>query len=201
MRTRPWLLAYTAHVAVLKALAVSPFLALGPLLAQHRLGGAPAWDALGASYAIGGIAGNTIALRWQPARPLLAAILASTLLTPLLALLAATAPLWTLVPAALIAGSQATAYNTWATATTQAHLPDHVHSRAASLTTFAGLAAVPLGMAFAGTAATNLGTTTVFTPSPPPPLSSPVSPPPPSPPFASSHPHPPEATPSRPCTR
>lgn len=162
VRCRPWLLTYAAHVAVLNTLAVSPFLVLGPLLATHGLGGAPAWAALGATYATGGVAGNTISLRWQPARPLLTAILASTLLAPLLALLAAAAPLWLLAPAALLAGTQATAYNAWATATAQTHLPDHLRSRVASITTLAGLAAVPLGMTYAGITANHLGTPTVF---------------------------------------
>lgn len=49
----------------------------------------PAWAALGAAYATGGAAGNTISLRWQPTRPLLTAIFAPTLLSLLLALVAA----------------------------------------------------------------------------------------------------------------
>ncbi len=162
VRSRRWLLAYSAHAALLNTLAVSPFLVLGPLLAQDRLGGAPAWAAIVASYSGGGLAGNAIALRFQPRRPLLTAVLASTLLTPLLALLAITAPVWILAPAALLAGAQASSYNAWASSTTQAHLPDHIRSRAASIVTLGSLAAVPLGMSFAGAAAANLGTSTVF---------------------------------------
>jgi MFS family permease len=162
VRQRSWLLTYSVHLAGVNAIAVSPFLVLGPLIARQHLGGAPAWAAMGVSYAIGGLGGNVIALRWQPRRPMLSTLAISLALTPLLALLAVPAPPWALVPAAAVAGAEATIYNTLGAATVQTNVPDRLRSRASSFLTIGGLAAVPVGMGLAGTAADTYGTGAVL---------------------------------------
>jgi MFS family permease len=162
VRSRAWLLTYCAHVALLNAIAVSPFLVLGPLVAQRHLGGATAWSALAVSYAVGGLAGNSFVLRWQPAHPLRTAFVASLAMSPLLALLAFTSPLWSLIPAALMAGVQAAIYNTLSTATIQSNVPMDLQSRVSSFVSIGGLAAVPVGFTLAGSAASSFGTRTVF---------------------------------------
>ncbi len=54
VRRRPWLVAYTAHVALLNGLVIGPFFVLGPVVAKQHLGGAPAWAAIGIGYAFRG---------------------------------------------------------------------------------------------------------------------------------------------------
>lgn len=162
VRERPWLCTYAAHAALLNALAVGPFFVLGPLVADHHLGGAPAWAAIAIGYALGSLCAAAITLRWNPHRPIAAAIASSLALAPLLALLAVAAPLWLLVPAALGAGAQATVYNTFASTARQANVPAELLSRTSALVTLAALIAAPAGMSLAGVAADTLGTAPVL---------------------------------------
>jgi MFS family permease len=162
VRRRQWLCTYTAHVALLNTVAVSPFFVLGPLVADRHLGGAAAWAAIAASYAVGALAASGVTLRWRPHRPLLAAYSISLAFAPLLALLAAVAPIWAIVPAGLAAGGQASAYNTLTTTALQANIPRELLSRASSVVTLGGLLAVPIGMSLAGLTADTIGAATVL---------------------------------------
>jgi len=162
VRERQWLCTYAAHVALLNAIAVSPFFVLGPLVADRHLGGAPAWAAIAIGYAVGSLVAAGLTLRWTPARPISAAVASSLALAPLLALLAGPAPLWLLVPAALAAGAQATIYNTFTSTAQQANIPSHLLSRTNSIVTLGALIAAPGGMALAGLAADTFGTALVL---------------------------------------
>jgi hypothetical protein len=159
---RRWLCNYAAHVALLNAIAISPLFVLGPLVADRRLGGAPAWAAIAIGYALGSLLAAGLTLRWSPTRPIAAAIACSLALAPLLALLAGPAPLWLLVPAALAAGAQGTVYNTFASTAQQANIPSYLLSRTNSMVTLGALIAAPAGMALAGVAADTLGTAPVL---------------------------------------
>jgi MFS family permease len=162
VRQRRWLCIYAAHVALLNAVAVSPFFVLGPLVAQRHLGGAPTWAAIAIGYAVGALAGAGITLRWRPRRPLAAAYGVSLALAPILVLLGALAPVWALVAAGLAAGAQASVYNTLTTTAMQAEVPRHLLSRASAIVTLGGLLAVPAGMSLAGVAADAIGTADVL---------------------------------------
>ncbi|MDA8297739.1 MAG: MFS transporter [Actinomycetota bacterium] len=162
VRERQWLWTYVGHVALLNTLAVCPFFVLGPLVAQRQLGGAAAWAAIAMGYAAGAFGASLVTLRRQPARPMRSAYLASLALSPLLVLLAVSAPLWSLILAALCAGAQSAAYNVWATATLQTCLPASLISRASSVVTFGSLVAVPAGMSLSGLGADTFGTGVVL---------------------------------------
>jgi hypothetical protein len=162
VRQRRWLCTFTAHASLLNAIAVSPFFVLAPLVADRHLGGAAAWAAIAASYAVGALAASGITLRWRPRRPLFAAYSISLAFAPFLALLAAVAPIWALIPAGLAAGVQASAYNILTTTALQANIPSRLLSRASSIVTLGGLITVPIGMSLAGLAANTLGTATVL---------------------------------------
>jgi MFS family permease len=162
VRGRSWLLAYCVHVALLNMLVLSPLFVLGPLVAARRLDGVGAWAAIAMGYAIGGLLGSSLVLRWQPERPMLAAFAASLALAPLLGLLALPASIFVLAPLALLAGGQATVYNSLATTTVQANVPDGLRSRVSSFVTAGGLAGAPLGMGMAGYLAGELGARAVL---------------------------------------
>jgi MFS family permease len=162
VRQQRWVCAYATHAALLNTIAVSPLFVLGPLVAVRHLGGAPAWAAIAASYAIGALVASGVTLRCQPGRPLLAAYSLSLAFAPLLFLLAVLAPTWALVPAGLAAGAQASAYNTLTTTALQANIPDELLSRASAIVTLGGLFAVPIAMSVVGPIANTLGTSTVL---------------------------------------
>ncbi|TME19967.1 MAG: MFS transporter [Chloroflexi bacterium] len=80
-RSRTWLWVDGVFSALGSFAVLAPLLALGPIVAQRSLGGAPAWATIVAAFGIGSVLGGMVLLRVQPARPLRAGV-------PLLALLA-----------------------------------------------------------------------------------------------------------------
>jgi len=147
---------------LVNVLALSPFFVLGPVIAKDHLGGAPAWSAIALGYVIGNLAAAHITYYWAPRRPVLAAIFVSTALTPMLALIGVAAPLWSIIPAALLAGAETTIYNTLTTSTLQANLPDETLGRASAIASIGSTVLVPVGMGLAGVAAGALGTSAVM---------------------------------------
>ncbi|MDT5024143.1 MAG: hypothetical protein QOE61_569 [Micromonosporaceae bacterium] len=160
---RRWLWTSILYIAALNLIAVCPFLVLGPVIANTDLGGPGAWTAIVLGYASGGIAGNALALRWQPRHPLRAAFAAAVALSPFLFLLAAAAPVPALAIAAAMAGAQASVFNVFHGTTLQTHVPEHLVSRIASVNMLGTLAAVPLGLSLAGPLAQATTTHTVLT--------------------------------------
>jgi len=161
-RTRPWLQATTVQVAVINGVCISPFLVLGPVIAEQRLGGPLAWVLIGNGYAAGALLGSALALRWRPRRPLRVAVTIPAALAPLLVLLAAGAPVWALAAAAVPAGVQSALYAVLTETARQVHVPADLVARATGLSTVVGLAAAPAGMALAGPAAERVGTHAVL---------------------------------------
>ncbi|MGM1064094.1 MFS transporter [Saccharothrix sp. Mg75] len=161
-RSRPWLQATTVQLAVVNGACLSPYLVLGPVIAEERLGGPLAWAFVGNGYAVGALLGAAVALRWRPRYPLRVAVTAPLALVPLPVLLAVGAPVPVLVAAAVPAGVQAALYAVFTTTARQVHVPVDLIARATGFSTVVGLAAVPVGMALAGPAAERVGPGTVL---------------------------------------
>jgi predicted MFS family arabinose efflux permease len=162
VRRRPWLWIWISHVALVNLLVISPMLILGPYVADQHLGGAPAWSAIGISYAVGGLAGGFVSARWRPSRPMAAAVTFALLTVPLPALLALPADVWQLMLAGLGAGLQLVVYNVLQTTAIQRNVSESFVARATSVTSLGALVAAPLGMGLAGPAATAFGTSPVL---------------------------------------
>ena len=160
--SRRWLVVYSLHVTALNVLVLSPFFVLGPVIAHDRLGGAPAWSAIALGYVLGNLLAAQITYHWAPRRPILAALGLSIALVPLLALLGLGAPLWLIVPAAVLAGAQGTIYNTLATSARQSNLPSATLGRASAITSIGSTALVPVGMGLAGVLADAVGSPAVL---------------------------------------
>ncbi|MFJ6673244.1 MFS transporter [Actinosynnema sp. NPDC091369] len=161
-RSRPWLPATAIQIAVINGACISPFLVLGPIIADRRLGGPLAWAFIGNGYAVGALLGSAIALRWKPRRPLRVAVVIPVALAPLLVLLAAGAPVPVLAAAAVPAGVQAAVYAVLTETARQVHVPADLVARATGLSAVVGLAAAPVGMALAGPAAERVGADAVL---------------------------------------
>ncbi|MGJ7908688.1 MFS transporter [Actinopolyspora sp. H202] len=146
----PWLRTLLGYTALLQALVIGPHMLLGPLLARQHYHGAASWAVIGAVQAIGSIAGSALALRLRPSRPLVAAVAASLLMLPYLALFAAAAPLWLVSLAALGFGLQGSYYLATQAWLLQRHVPDQQLARVASCFQLGNLVLVPLSLAAAG---------------------------------------------------
>lgn len=153
---RPWIVAAICTFAV-SNMAAAPFIILGPVVAQDRLGGAAAWGLILTGGGIGGVIGGLLALRLRPRRPLLTGflIMAATSL-PALALVGP-------VPVLLIAGSSMLSLmsielaNTWWYTMLQQHVPEHARSRVSSYDWLVSLVFQPLGFLLAGPLAAWIG--------------------------------------------
>jgi MFS family permease len=156
VRRRSWL--WTAFIAsAFTNVSIAAFFVLGPLVVETELGGAKAWGLVLTGWAIGGVVGTAIALRWKPERPLVAAFL--VMLSVSLQLLALVPP----VPVALLMAAAALALGSislgnvlWDTMLQQ-HVPKDAISRVSALDWSVSLVFMPLGYTAAGPLAEAIG--------------------------------------------
>jgi hypothetical protein len=80
----------------------------------------------------------------------------------MLLLLGLAAPIWLIVPAALLAGAETTITNTLTTTAMQANIPNGTLGRATAITGIGSTVLVPVGMGLAGLAANAVGTGTIM---------------------------------------
>lgn len=162
-RKRTWMWVTTLQFALFNFLVWAPFLVLGPVVADQRLGGAGAWGLIMTSYGCGAVLGGLALMgRRPPSRPLVVATVATWG--------------WALPPGALVLGSQtevlaaaalvagvAAAVNAAVSATAeQEHLPAALLARINSIGTLGAFALGPAGLAGAGPVASVIGATTVL---------------------------------------
>jgi MFS family permease len=156
---RRWLWAIVVQFGLVNAVQSGGFSVLGPVVADHRLGGAASWGAIVAAEAIGSVAGAALMVRWRPVRLLRTASLAVPLLG--LPLLALAVPLSTAVIAAAAfacgAGGEIFEVN-WSTAMQQ-QIPSDMLSRVSAYDALGSFALSPVGTAAAGPIAAAVGLT------------------------------------------
>ncbi|MGV9268900.1 MFS transporter [Kitasatospora sp. NPDC003701] len=156
-RSRPWLWITTVHMGAFNLLVWAPFLVLGPLTAQHGLGGARGWGLVMGVYGAGAVLGGLLMLGRRPGRPLAVATVATFGWALPSAALAAGAPLLPVAGAALLAGVGAAVCGALYSTTMQSWVPAEVLARVGA---FGGLGAFvlgPVGLAAAGPLADRVG--------------------------------------------
>lgn len=151
-RRRTWLWTIVLGFGLLNALVFAPFYVLGPQV-LHDAG---AWSAVLTAAGLGAIGGGLLAMRWHPARPLLVGTLAVALWMPLLLLLASSAPVVALVPAAALGGAALSVFGALWNTTLQS-VPDAQRSRLSSYDWLGSMGLLPVGYAVAALAATTIG--------------------------------------------
>lgn len=165
--SRRWLWAIVVQFGLVNAVYQGGFLVLGPVVADHRLGGAASWGLVLAAFSAGAVAGAAVMVRYRPVRLLLAASVAvPAMAAPLLAL---AFPLGTVqldtglvAAAALLAGAGAEIFDVnWST-TMQEQIPSELLSRVSSYDALGSYALSPLGTVAAGPAALLMGLTTAL---------------------------------------
>ena len=155
-RERTWVWALVLAASV-ENLLWGAWTALGPVIADRDLGGAAVWGTVLAAMGAGGVAGGLLAIRRQPARPLVVFALSGLLFALPLAMLAARAPVALLAAAALGAGVAMMFGNAvWETAL-QRHVPAESLSRVSAYDWIGSLIFKPLGLALWGPVAAAIG--------------------------------------------
>ncbi|GAA2064452.1 MFS transporter [Catenulispora yoronensis] len=158
-RSRTWLWVTTVQFCLFNALVWAPYLVLGPVVAERRLGGAGAWGLVLAANSAGSILGGLALLGRRPRRPLFLAVVATFgyVLTP--ALLASSLPLPWVCAAAAVTGAGAAVGGALENTVMQQRVPVEVLGRITAYQTVGAFALGPLGLAAAGPLASVFGLT------------------------------------------
>jgi MFS family permease len=162
-RARRWLWITVACFTLYTAFAWAPWQVLGPQIARLSLGGPGAWAAIVVALGAGSIAGGVIGLRARVRHPLRVSLALFVVVTPtMLALVAAHAPLYLILPVAVIDGSSGTMFNTFWFTAVQSDVPPGELARVMSWDYFGTVAVVPVGQALSGPVAAALGPSTTL---------------------------------------
>jgi predicted MFS family arabinose efflux permease len=155
---RQWLWVVVTQFAFVVAAMNATSGVLGPLAAAEDLGGPRAWAVLATAQAVGAIAGAGLATRLRPRRPILVAVLVSTVAGLPMLLLAGRAPLLVIAGLMCLSGVATDIFSVLWSTTMQRRVPADVISRVSSVDLFGSLALAPLGLLAAGPLAARFGT-------------------------------------------
>jgi predicted MFS family arabinose efflux permease len=158
-RARTWVWAFVASAA-LGNMLWGAWSVLGPVVADEHLGGAAAWGGVLAAMGVGGLIGALLAIRAEPARPMVLTVATGIVFAVPLALLAAGAPGLVLALGALASGAAMMLGNTVWESTLQRHIPLESLSRVSAYDWFGSLAFRPLGLAIWGPVSAAVGIST-----------------------------------------
>jgi MFS family permease len=153
---RTWVWSSIVYFAIWN-LAFAPFFVLGPVVAKHSFGGARDWGIVMTLIAAGYVAGNAIALRFEPHRPLRAGYLVIGLYALPLLLLSKPFPLIIVGLGALFGAAALNVANTLWTTTLQARVPRDSISRVSAYDWLGSLIFQPIGYIVAGPLAMLIG--------------------------------------------
>jgi hypothetical protein len=149
-RSRTWLWVTSVQGCLFNLLVWAPFLVLGPVVAQQRLGGAASWGLVMGLYGAGAVVGGMAMLGRRPRRPLFVATAASAGWAMPSAALATGRPLPWICAAVLVAGVGSAVCGTLYATAIQAQVPPGALARVSAYGTFGAFALGPVGLAAAG---------------------------------------------------
>ena len=155
--SRTWLWVDGIYSAVTAFAVLPAFFALGPLVADRSLDGAPSWAAIVTAFGTGSVIGGLTLLAFRPHRPLLAGVPPLMLLSTPLFLLATTEDTIAVAAGALAGGFGLTIFNTLFETTVQQHVPPAALSRVASIDWMLSQGLQPIGYALVGPATSAFG--------------------------------------------
>jgi MFS family permease len=157
--SRSWLWSIVAQFGVVNALFAGAFTVLGPVIADHHLGGARSWGLILAAESVGAVLGAAMTLRWRPARLLLAATLAALAIALPIFALAVPLDLPLVAAAALLAGVGAEFFEVNWSIALQQEIPPNLLARVSAYDALGSYALGPIGTLVAGPVALAIGVT------------------------------------------
>jgi MFS family permease len=157
-----WLWVCVVEFAVINGLYVGGFSVLGPVIAQHHLGGATSWGVILAAQSLGAVGGAALMLRYRP-RHLLAVgnVAVAAMALPLICL-SVPLSLPVVAAAALLAGMGAEAFEVNWSVALQQNVPVTLLSRVSAYDALGAYALGPVGTTIAGPLAALVGATFVL---------------------------------------
>jgi len=160
--SRRWLPPSLAAFSLMN-LSFASFLTLGPIVMNEQYGGAADWGLVVAMFGVGGLLGGGTALRWKPARPLIAVFALMTFNALRLVGLSITPPLLIVLGFVLVASAASSLGDTIWHTTVQTQVPARHLSRVSSYDWMVSLLFFPLGAALAGPLADTIGASNALT--------------------------------------
>lgn len=150
LRARPWAVLIIAYFSVLLMVAIAPFGALGPAVAEQGYDEAAVFGIVTAITGAGAVAGSVLALRWRPRRALFVPMLA-LLIEPLAYVaFAGGLPLWMLAPVFAIGGAGFSMLIVIWDTTLAREIPPEALSRVSSYDWMVSAGLLPFGYLLAG---------------------------------------------------
>ncbi|RDI75014.1 Transmembrane secretion effector [Gaiella occulta] len=156
-RSHSWLWSTVGVFGLSNMFYVGCWAVLGPEIANRELGGAGAWALILSAGGVGAVLGGVVALRYRPARPLLASVLAPMPMTLPLVGLALGWPPWLIAAVNVASGVGLSVHMTLWFTVFQREIPEHAQSRVSSYDALGSFVLIPLGMAFVGPVAVVAG--------------------------------------------
>ena len=162
VRSRAWVWVTIAVFTGAILCVYAQWYALAPIIAGHVYGSAGVFGLLESAAGVGAVCGALVALRWRPARPLLAGLLLVLAWPVENAVFALGAPLALVVPLAFATGFGFSLLMIWWETALAEHIPGHALSRVSAYDWMGSLALLPLGYLLAGPLASAFGAPTVL---------------------------------------
>jgi MFS family permease len=162
VRSRTWVWVTIAVFTGAVMCVYAQWYALAPVIARDVYGGAGVFGALESVAGVGAVLGALLALRWRPARPLLAGMLLVLAWPVQAGLFALGAPLPVVIIAAFGSGVGFSLLMIWWETALARHIPPRVLGRVSAWDWMGSLALLPLGYLVAGPLAGALGARTVL---------------------------------------
>jgi hypothetical protein len=150
LRAQPWAGLVILGAGVVLLVAVAPYEALGPAIAEKGYDEAAVYGVLTAGEGAGALAGALLALRWRPRRAMLATQFVFMPFALTLVGFGAGLTLWLLIPIGLVAGAGLGLFGVWwETALAQA-IPPAALSRVSAWDWMGSAGLLPVGYLLAG---------------------------------------------------
>lgn len=157
VRARRWLTAGLAGLSAYTLIVLPAVFVLGPVLAEREYGGAESWAVVSACFGLGSLAGNALALRWRPERPMVVVAGSLALASCQAAIFGSGLPLGAIAALEAVAGvGVALAFTIW-DSSLQEQIPEDRLSRVTSYDFFLSIGLSAVGAAVAGPLAEEVG--------------------------------------------
>lgn len=161
-REQNWIWLTSITFALFNALLYAPFLVLGPIVSEDRLGGGSSWGLILAALGAGSILFAPVLLRWTPGRPLIVIILAQAAWAAPVLCLAVAAPLPVTAAAAFVGGASLAVFNAIWTTLLQTKVQGELIARVSSFDAVCSYSLSPLGLVAAAAVAQATSTEAVL---------------------------------------
>jgi MFS family permease len=157
VRSRSWVLAFLAGMAVYHAVVLPAVFVVGPVIAQTEMNGARSWAIVSAGFGAGCVLGDLLFLAWRPGHAMRVASLLLVGASCQAAFIGSGLGPWGIGGLELIAGVCVTGcFTLWETSM-QEHIPDRSLSRVSSYDYLTSAGVIPLGNVMVGAVSAALG--------------------------------------------